>query len=182
MDSVRRAKNVSGAITRENVAYWIEKLELEAHPEGGYYRQTYRADLILRKEALPPQFTGARSISTAIYSLLDNGNFSAFHRLRSDELWHFYLGGSLAVHVIDEGGHYSEIQLGSDLESGETLQAVVKAGCWFASRVKNQNSFALVGCAVSPGFDFDDFELAKREELAARYPQHRKIIEQLTRA
>jgi len=165
----------------KNAAYWIEKLQLEAHPEGGYFRQSYRADLILRKEALPPQFTGARAISTAIYFLLDGDNFSAFHRLHSDEIWHFYLGGSLAVHVIDESGHYSEIQLGSDPESGGTLQAVVKAGCWFASRVKDRNSFALVGCTVSPGFDFEDFELAKREELARRYPQHRRIIEQLTR-
>ncbi|HEY4904435.1 MAG TPA: cupin domain-containing protein, partial [Candidatus Sulfotelmatobacter sp.] len=133
----------------KNAAYWIEKLQLEAHPEGGYFRQSYRADLILRKEALPPQFTGARAISTAIYFLLDGDNFSAFHRLHSDEIWHFYLGGSLAVHVIDESGHYSEIQLGSDPESGGTLQAVVKAGCWFASRVKDRNSFALVGCTVS---------------------------------
>ncbi|MGA8430827.1 MAG: cupin domain-containing protein [Candidatus Sulfotelmatobacter sp.] len=142
--------------------------------------------MILRKDALAPHFTGARAISTAIYFLLDGNNFSAFHRLRSDEMWHFYLGGSLLITVIGEDGDYSEIKLGSDPESGETMQAVVKAGCWFASRVlpsrvKDRNSFALVGCTVSPGFDFEDFELAKREELARRYPQHRALITNLTR-
>jgi predicted cupin superfamily sugar epimerase len=165
----------------KNAAYWIEKLRLEPHPEGGYYRQTYRADLLLPQHALPPQFTGMRTASTAIYFLLEEDDFSAFHRLYSDELWHFYVGGSLLVHVINPDGIYSEIQLGNDLEAGEVLQAVVKAGCWFASRVKDRKSFALVGCTVAPGFDFADFELAKREELGKRYPQHRELIEKMTR-
>lgn len=165
----------------KTAAYWIDKLKLEPHPEGGFYRQTYRADLILAKDALPPQFAGPRPASTAIYFLLDGENFSAFHRLRSDELWHFYAGSTLVVHVIDTEGEYSEIKLGSDLEAAEALQAVVKAGCWFASRVQDGKSFALVGCTVAPGFDFEDFELAKRAELAKAYPQHRKIIVQLTR-
>ncbi len=160
----------------------MDKLKLEPHPEGGYYRQTYRADLGLPHNALPPQFTGPRAASTAIYFLLEGENFSAFHRLRSDELWHFYLGAQLAVHVIDEHGEYSEILLGSDPEAGEVLHAVVKAGCWFASQVKDGKSFALVGCTVAPGFDFDDFELAKRKELSRLYPQHRKLIETLTRS
>jgi len=164
-----------------DAAYWIEKLKLESHPEGGYFRQTYRSDLILPRGALTKQFTGDRVASTAIYFLLDGDNFSAFHRLRSDELWHFYAGSPLVVYVIDADGEYSEIVLGSDPDAGEVLQAVVKAGCWFASRVQDRNSFALVGCTVSPGFDFEDFELAKRAELAKSHPQHRKIIEQLTR-
>jgi predicted cupin superfamily sugar epimerase len=166
----------------KTATYWIEKLKLEPHPEGGYYRQTYRAGLVLSQEALPPQFTGPRAASTAIYFLLEGENFSAFHCLCSDELWHFYLGAQLAVHVIDECGEYSEILLGSDPEAGEVLQAVVKAGCWFASQVKDGKSFALVGCTVAPGFDFDDFELAKREELSRLYPQHRKLIKTLTRS
>jgi predicted cupin superfamily sugar epimerase len=141
----------------KDAAYWIEKLGLERHPEGGYYRQTYRADL------------------------LDGEDFSAFHRLRSDELWHFYVGGSLVVHVIEKNGQYSETQLGSDPEASEVFQAVVKAGCWFASRLRDSRSFALVGCTVAPGFDFEDFELAKREELLRRYPQHRQVIQSLTR-
>jgi hypothetical protein len=165
----------------KDAAYWIDKLRLEPHPEGGFYRQTYRADLILPKDALPSQFTGSRAASTAIYFLLDGENFSAFHRLRSDELWHFYIGASLVVHLIDAKGVYSEIQIGRNPEADEVLQASVKAGCWFASRVRDGKSFALVGCTVSPGFDFEDFELAKREELARRYPQHRDVIEKFTR-
>jgi predicted cupin superfamily sugar epimerase len=166
---------------QKDAAYWIDKLKLEPHPEGGFYRQTYRADLILAKDALPPQFTGPRAVSSAIYFLLDGENFSAFHRLRSDELWHFYLGGPLVVHGIEENGAHSEIRLGNNPEAGEVMQAVVKAGCWFASCVRDGKSFALVGCTVSPGFDFADFEMAKREELARRYPQHRNIIERFTR-
>jgi uncharacterized protein len=167
--------------TNKDAAYWIRKLELEPHPEGGYYRQTYKADLVLPKESLPAKFTGPRSVSTAIYFLLGAENFSAFHRLRSDELWHFYLEEALLIHVIEADGRYSTIQLGSDPDAGEVLQAVVKAGCWFASEVKDGKSFALVGCTVSPGFDFEDFELAGREELARSYPQHRELIYKLTR-
>ncbi|MGB8013895.1 MAG: cupin domain-containing protein [Terriglobales bacterium] len=166
----------------KNAAYWIQKLALEPHPEGGFYRQTYQADLLLPKDALPEPFTGARPASTAIYFLLEGANFSAFHRLRSDELWHFHMGTALLVHVIEPDGLYSQIQLGNDPEAGEVLQAVVKAGCWFASEVKDGKSFALVGCTVSPGFDFEDFELAKRQELERTYPQHRQLIAKLTRA
>jgi hypothetical protein len=165
----------------KSAGYWIEKLGLEAHPEGGYYRQTYRADLVLAKESLPEGFTGARAASTAIYFLLQGEQFSAFHRLRSDEVWHFYVGAALVVHVIDEGGRYSEVYLGSDAEAGEVLQAVVKAGCWFGSRVRDGTGFALVGCTVAPGFDFQDFEMARREQLVREYPEYRGVIEGLTR-
>ena len=162
--------------------YWINKLNLIAHPEGGYYCETYRSQLSIAKEALPPEFTGSRLVSTAIYFLLEGENFSAFHRLRSDELWHFHAGSTIAVHVIDPEGGYSEIQLGSDPEAGEVFQAVVKAGSWFASQIRDTRSFALAGCTVSPGFDFADFELGKRAELVQIHPQHRKLIEQLTRS
>ncbi len=161
--------------------HWIDKLNLIAHPEGGYYRETYRAELSIPKEALPSHFTGARLVSTAIYFLLDGGNFSAFHRLRSDELWHFHSGSPIVVHVIEPDGGSSEILLGSNPDAGEVLQAVVKAGCWFASRVRDPKTFALAGCTVAPGFDFADFELGKRAELLRLYPQHRCLIESLTR-
>src|ERR1700683_423114 len=108
----------------KDAAYWIEKLCLERHPEGGYYRQSYKAALILTKKSLPPEFTGPRAASTAIYFLLEGENLSAFHRLRSDEVWRFYIGSALIVHVIDQHGRYSEILLGSDPETGEALQAV----------------------------------------------------------
>ena len=161
--------------------YWTDKLRLIPHPEGGHYRQTYRADLTLEKAGLPPEFEGSRPSSTAIYFLLDGTDFSAFHRLRSDEMWHFYQGGALVVHVIDADGQHSEILLGSNAEAGETFQTVVKAGCWFGSRVRDPGAFALVGCTVSPGFDFADFELGQREQLVRLYPRHRELIERLTR-
>jgi predicted cupin superfamily sugar epimerase len=162
--------------------YWINKLNLIAHPEGGYYRETYRSQLSIAKAALPPEFTGARLVSTAIYFLLEGENFSAFHRLRSDELWHFHTGGTIVVHVIEPGGAHSEIHLGRDPVAGEVFQAVVNAGCWFASKVRDPKSFALAGCTVSPGFDFADFELGKRSEVVKLYPQHRELIEQFTRS
>ena len=161
--------------------YWIDKLDLIAHPEGGYYRETYRSELSIAREALPPEFSGPRLVSTAIYFLLDGKNFSAFHRLRSDELWHFYSGSPITVHVIEPDGGYSDIQLGDDPDAGAVLQAVVKAGRWFASWVRDPGAFALAGCTVAPGFDFADFELGKRAELVRLYPQHRNLIESLTR-
>jgi predicted cupin superfamily sugar epimerase len=165
----------------KDAKFWIEKLQLSPHPEGGHYRETYRAELVFAKNALPHAFSGSRAAATAIYFLLDGEDFSAFHRLRSDEMWHFYAGGTLVVSVIDKRGEYSEILLGSDAEAGEMFQAVVKAGCWFAVRVKDPKSFALVGCTLSPGFEFNDFELGKRAELVRLYPQYRDVIKKLTR-
>ena len=165
----------------KDAKYWIEKLRLEAHPEGGYFRQTYRSEVSIAREALPAGFAGARAASTAIYFLLEGENFSAFHRLRSDEVWHFYAGEPLVVHVIEPEGKCSRILLGRDLEAGQVLQAVVRAGCWFASHVADWNSFAVVGCTVAPGFEFEDFEMGKRAELTARYPQHWGLVERLTR-
>jgi predicted cupin superfamily sugar epimerase len=164
---------------------WIHHLGLEHHPEGGWYRQTYRAPLMLPQSVLPG-YGGDRAASTAIYFLLEGNQFSALHRLRSDEVWHFYAGSGLIVHVVEPDGNYSELLLGSDEASPEQLQAdqfqaVVPAGCWFGSSLRQQDTYALVGCTVAPGFDFADFEIAKREELATRYPQHRGIIERLTR-
>jgi uncharacterized protein len=155
--------------------YWIGRLGLSPHPEGGFYRVTYTADLTLDKSALPSRFQGDRAASPAIYFLLDGGDFSAFHRIAADELWHFYAGSTLIVHVIDPEGHASELSL------GEEFQGVVKAGCWFGARVKDPMGFALVGCTVAPGFAFADFELAKRADLVRAYPAHRELIEALTR-
>ena len=165
----------------KNAKYWIEKLRLEPHPEGGYFRQTYRSEVLITREALPTGFAGSRAASTAIYFLLEGKTFSAFHRLRSDEVWHFYAGAALIVHVISPTGEYSSIVLGNDPEAGEVLQATVPAGCWFASHVADGESLAVVGCTVAPGFEFEDLAMGKREELVARYPQRRELIERLTR-
>ena len=165
----------------KDARYWINHLGLGPHPEGGYYRATYKSDLTIARNALPTSYQGDRPASTAIYFLLDGRDFSAFHRIASDEVWHFYTGSSLVVYVINPEGDYCELHLGGGSDEGEVFQAVVKAGCWFASRVKDAAGFALVGCTVAPGFDFADFELAVRSELAAAYPQHGKLIDELTR-
>ena len=163
----------------EAAQQWIQRLQLQPHPEGGWYRQTYRAPLTLPHAALPGH-AGDRAASTAIYFLLAGDQFSAFHRLRSDEVWHFYAGSELIVHVI-EHGTYSEILLGNDMQAGQQFQAVVPSGCWFGSSLRHPDTYALVGCTVAPGFDFADFEMAKRAELIAHYPRHRAMIERLTR-
>jgi uncharacterized protein len=165
----------------DSAEYWIRRLKLERHPEGGYFRQTYRSAVTIAREGLPLEFAGARAVSTAIYFLLEGENFSAFHRLRSDEVWHFYAGAPLLVHVIDPDGKYDCVRLGNDPENGQEFQAVVKAGCWFSSHVADWKSWALVGCTVAPGFEYQDFEIGKREELTRLYPQHRALIVQLTR-
>jgi uncharacterized protein len=166
---------------QKNAQYWIDHLGLIPHPEGGHYCVTYKSQLTIDKTALPITFHGDRSASTAIYFLLQEKDFSAFHRIASDEVWHFYTGSSLIVHVIDPEGNAFELHLGDRPEAGEVFQAVVKAGCWFASRLKHGTGFALVGCTVAPGFDFADFELATGSELVRTYPAHQRLIEQLTR-
>lgn len=161
--------------------YWIEQLKLERHPEGGFFRQTYRAPLVIDQSALPPGFQGPRSASTAIYFLLAADDFSALHRLAADEAWHFYTGAALLVHSIDLHGNHVAAKLGSNPEAGEQFQHVVPAGHWFGACLERLDTYALVGCTVAPGFDFADFEMAKRSALITAYPQHRKVIERLTR-
>lgn len=157
-------------------SHWVEKLGLIKHPEGGYYRETYRSTELVPQQGLPARFGGARAFSTAICFLLASDEISALHRIKSDEVWHFYAGSQLTIHVIDYNGAYTQIKLGDDC-----FQAVVRAGCWFGATVDAPQSYALVGCTVAPGFDFADFEMAKRADLVTRYPQHRAIIERLIR-
>ncbi|WP_395803927.1 cupin domain-containing protein [Daejeonella sp.] len=157
----------------------IKQYQLTAHPEGGYYKETYRSAANIPQAALPEQFSGARSISTAIYFLLLKDLFSAFHRIKSDECWHFYEGDSLHVHVLHINGEYEIIKLGRDSVKGEVYQATVPAGAWFASESKGEYSF--VGCTVAPGFDFNDFELAFVDKLKTDYPENTTLIERLCR-
>ena len=160
--------------------HWIKKLDLHRHPEGGYFKETYRSGEVILKHALPQRFGGDRVFSTCIYYLLNKKEYFAFHTIRQDEVWHFYEGSSLAIHIIDHNGEYSVVTLGRNIEKGESLQAVVRAGCWFAAAVDNPHAYALVGCTVAPGFDFADFEMADRQRLVALYPEHRAIIEKYT--
>ncbi|KQS32662.1 cupin domain-containing protein [Dyadobacter sp. Leaf189] len=166
----------------KSLEYWVEKYQLQPHPEGGFYAETYRAKDVISSEALPPRFGGERAASTGIYFLLDAHHFSAFHRIKSDEMWHFYAGDALEIFVIDPiTGKLQIIRLGSDPENGETFQAVVPAGAWFGSRPAAGSSYSLVGCTVAPGFDFRDFEMADRAALQAEYPEFQTIIAELTR-
>lgn len=156
----------------------IDKLALQPHPEGGYYRETYRS----KESSSLAGFDGQRNFSTAIYFMLTSENFSAFHRIKSDEVWHFYTGSPLYVHVIDKNGKYTRHTVGLNLSDGAVPQLVVKAGDWFGSSVVEKNSYSFVGCTVAPGFDFRDFEMANREALVREFPQHAEVIESLTRS
>ena len=153
----------------------VQQLQLQPHPEGGFYTETYRSTQLVQTPR------GPRPASTAIYFLLTAGHFSAFHRIASDEAWHHYEGDVVHIHVINEGGQYQFITLGKDAAAGEVQQAMVPAGAWFASETMGALGYALVGCTVAPGFDFADFELAERDALVEDYPQYRLLVERLTR-
>ncbi|PLX98044.1 MAG: hypothetical protein C0623_13985 [Desulfuromonas sp.] len=159
----------------------ISSLNLISHPEGGWYRETWRAAETIPAAGLPERFAGERSFATSIYFLLTSDTFSALHRIKSDEQWHFYSGSGLTIHVIHPDGQYEQLRLGADLESGESYQTVVPHSCWFGATVDVPDSYALVGCTVAPGFDFADFELADRALLLREFPPHEELITRLTR-
>lgn len=158
----------------------VKQLELQPHPEGGFYRETYRDKGIIPHQALPQRFKGSRSYSTAIYFLLPKGTFSALHRISADEVWHFYLGGPMTVAQISPSGDVEKIILGSDIEMGQRLQYVVPAGYWFGAYPNDGTEYSLVGCTVAPGFDFADFEMAERSQLLQNFPQAKDVVMQLT--
>jgi len=158
----------------------VRRLELTRHPEGGWYRESYRSAEVIPAAALPDRFSGPRSYSTSIYFLLERGDISALHRIKSDELWHFYAGGTLAIQVITATGEHLKLELGSDLASGASFQAMVPAGCWFGAELSGVGDHSLVGCTVAPGFDFSDFEMGGRDELLRQYPGHADVIRRLT--
>jgi predicted cupin superfamily sugar epimerase len=158
-----------------------QQLKLNDHIEGGGFSEVYRSLLVFTSDQLPPQFTGSRPACTHIHFMLEKGQFSAFHRIRSDELWHFYSGDPLIVYEIDETGILIEHLLGSDPGAGQSFFCVIKGGNWFASRLAGEGEYGLVGCTVAPGFDFADFELAKKDELLHQFPDHAALINALCR-
>ncbi len=150
----------------------VRALNLKPHPEGGYYCETYRSGIgIATSEA-------ARDAVTSIYYLLSDDMFSAFHRLKSDEIWHHYCGSPVSIEVIQTDGRHRELVIGMD----DRWQAAIEAGVWFAARLGDSESYALVGADVAPGFDFADFEMGERETLIAAFPQHESLIGRLTRS
>ncbi|MBX2897163.1 MAG: cupin domain-containing protein [Cyclobacteriaceae bacterium] len=161
------------------VEFWIEHLSLLPHPEGGFYKETYRSPEELDHRQLPPRYKGARNFSTAIYFLLRAQDRSVFHRIQSDELWHFYAGTTLLIYVLTSDGLKIH-RLGADPLQGDALQVLIPAGCWFGAIVEKPDSYALCGCTVAPGFDFADFEMAERDELLKAFPDQEDIIMKLT--
>jgi predicted cupin superfamily sugar epimerase len=153
----------------------IERLGLEPHPEGGYFRETFRSSRHLIGDTSP------RSASTAIYFMLPAGAFSAFHVIHSaDEIWHHYQGEPVEIHTVSASGEATLAILGGELDLGQRPQIVVPAGTLQAA-VNPGARFALCGCTVTPGFDFADFAIPSRDELLARFPQHENLIRRFTR-
>ena len=155
---------------------WIARLGLIRHPEGGWYRETYRSSERIERAVLPPRFGGPRAFSTAIYYLLRAGERSALHRIKSDEVWHHYAGDAVELWLLEEPGRARQVRLGGDGEP----QVIVPAGVWYGARVVDGGAYALMGGTVAPGFDFADFELADRAALLAAWPGQRAVIEALT--
>lgn len=159
--------------------YWTEHLNLLPHPEGGYFKEVYRSNEKIKLNSLPDRFSDDRSISTSIYFLLVVDEFSAFHKIKSDEVWHFYDGDPVSIYVIDNEGKLIEYKLGINPDDGFAPQVIIPANTWFAS--ETTGSYSLVGCTVAPGFDFNDFEMGDRHLLTGQYRKHQEIIHRFTR-
>lgn len=158
--------------------FWINKLQLIKHPEGGYYREVYRSAEFVHKKNLPDRYSSFRSFSTSIYFLLESNEFSAFHRLKSDEIWHFYEGSAITIVILFPEGEIKKVTLGRNVDKNESYQTLIPKGCWFAAQVNQSESFSLVGCTVAPGFDFEDFEIGRKESLINLFPEFAGIINQ----
>jgi len=152
----------------------IRLLQLKPHPEGGFYKETYRSNL-----SIVTADGNNRSVSTAIYYLLENEDKSHLHRIRSDERWFFHQGAPLEI-ILIENNQVTTILMGNNIEQGEVPQAGIPANTWFAAKIKNDIGYSLVSCTVAPGFDFSDFELAKRQMLIEEYPHLKSTIEKFT--
>lgn len=162
--------------------YYIEKLKLNKHPEGGYFNEIYRSGELFEASVLPERYKGSRAFSTSIYFLLEGKQFSSFHRLLSDEIWNFYDGSSVKISIITPGGKIEERVLGNDLDKNESLQTVVERNNWFGAELVDKTSFGLIGCTVAPGFSFEDFEIGDRNKLLKNYPEYSEVILRLTKA
>jgi predicted cupin superfamily sugar epimerase len=157
---------------------WIRHLQMQKHVEGGWYHEVYRSPLLLQHQEATPS---GRSVCTHIYFLLQQNDFSALHRIRSDELWHFYDGDNLIIYELDTSGRLTEHKLGKDIANGFLPFCMITKGNWFGARLAPGGDFTLAGCTVSPGFDFEDLELAKAETLLQLYPEHGLLIRSLCR-
>jgi predicted cupin superfamily sugar epimerase len=158
-----------------NAHDYIIRLSLIPHPEGGYYREMYRAAF----SVTPQEDSAGTSAVTSIHYLLQGDDFSGFHRIAYPELWYYHDGVPLTVHEIDAAGNYRARTLGRGPD--QHISFAVEPGVWFAAELPGKTGFGLVSCAVAPAFDFAKFEMAKRQELTDRYPQYAEILERLCR-
>ena len=158
----------------------VRRLKLKPHPEGGYYRETYRSKGRIPYPALPSIYKGDHAYGTAIYYLLGQGTYSRLHRLASDEIFHFYAGGPLILVQIKPDGRLLKTRIGNRIEKKEEPQHLIPAGDWFGCYPAPRTRFALIGCTVAPGFDFADFETGTRAQLLAKFPKATKEILRLT--
>lgn len=150
--------------------YWIDRLGLQPHPEGGYYREVYRSGEV----TIHPEHSEERNLATSIYFLLEGENISHFHELSSDELWYYHDGKGANIHVFDNG-QYQSYELSKEPEG--QLQVLLPAHSEFAAEVIGQDGYVLIGCVVTPGFDFEDFRLLKKAEMLKKYPGYTELIE-----
>ncbi len=176
---MRASSQYHGPVTADELK---KLLHLEAHPcEGGWFIQTWRSEEIIPKTALPDRYPGERAAGTAIYYLLEPHTFSELHRLASDEIFHFYLGDPVEMLQLRPDGSVRTVVLGQDLSAGQQVQLHVPKDVWQGSRLIPGGKFALLGCTVSPGFDYADYESGKREALIRQYPAAEEMIRGLTR-
>lgn len=158
----------------------IKTFELENHPEGGYYKEVYRSNGVIDPESSQTVYPAGRNFFTSIYYLLEGSDTSSFHRIKSDETWHFYSGSPATIHIIHPDSLYEALYLGPEVLNGQAYQHTVPGGSWFGVSLKKSESYLLAGCTVAPGFDFDDFEMGDPYKLKQAFPEHADIIEQLS--
>lgn len=161
---------------QKDAEYWIEKLNLKKHVEGGYYNEIYRSQNIIKQENLPIKTKSDRCFVTSIYYLLKSGQKSLFHKIKSDEVWHFFNGSPLKLLVVKPDKLFVTYTLGNDIDNKEVFQVAVPAGSWIAATPVLDDSYSLLGCTVAPGFEFSDLEIASRDYLFMHYPHLYDII------
>lgn len=160
--------------------YFVEKLNMKEHPEGGYYNECLRSEDMVDASAIDSAFDGKRKLWTSIYFLLKDRDISCFHRLKSDEIWYYHSGVPMIIFIINKNGELERVKLGLDVERDEYPQVLIPKGSIFGA-VMDGTGYSLAGCMVSPGFEFGDFELLDRETLLKEYPQHEFTIKRLTK-
>lgn len=180
MIAIKNSTYMSEQESTVRIEHLKQQLQLNDHPEGGYFREVYRSAEEINKQSLPERFPANRNYATSIYYLLPGSAFSSFHRIKSDEIWYHHEGCSLLIPVISPDGFLSVYRLGKAFEQGDLPQVVVPSGHWFGAVPEDKESYVLAGCSVAPGFDFEDFEMGRRDLLLKEFPAHADWIERLT--